>query len=490
MDSDTPSIRAPGRARRDLTSGPIMATLLAFAVPMLGSNILQSLNASINAVWVGRFLGEEALAATSNANLVLFMMTASIFGFGMAATILVGQNMGRRDVLAARRALASAIGLFAVASVAVAALGWRASPAILHLLATPPAAQPLAEAYLRVIFMAMPATFLVVLIGMGLRGAGDSVTPFLVMILQVVLDAGLNPVFILGIGPIPRFGIAGSALATAIAGYVSLIALIAIVYARDLPMRLRGAELRWLVPDMALLRFVLLKGLPMGLQMFVISAGGLALIGLVNRAGVTTTAAYGVTSQLWTYIQMPALAVSAAVSAMVAQNIGAGRWERVGAITRSGIIANLVLTIAVILLLFAVDRPTLGLFLGDDAGTIEIARHINQIGVWCFPLFGITMVLFGTVRANGAVIAPLIILVISLFPVRLGFAFAMMPHIGVDAVWWTLPLGSLTTTLMAAAFYRHGSWRRALETPRPSALELEEENACAAEPAGRRQPAL
>ena len=452
--------------------------------------MLQSLNASINAVWVGRFLGEEALAATSNANLVLFLMMASIFGFGMAATILVGQNVGRGDVTAARRALASAVGLFTVASVAVAAIGWLASPAILRLLATPPAAQPLANAYLRVIFAAMPATFLVTLIGMGLRGAGDSVTPFLVMILQVVLDAGLNPVFILGFGPIPHFGIAGSALATAIAGYASLVALIAIIYARDLPMRLRGRELRWLVPDMALLRFILVKGLPMGLQMFVISAAGLALIGLVNRAGVVTTAAYGVTAQLWTYIQMPALAVSAAVSAMAAQNIGAGKWERVGAITRSGILANLVLTGAVILLLFAVDRPLLALFLGDNVATIEIARHINQIGVWSFPLFGITMVLFGTVRANGSVIAPLLILSVAMLPVRLGFAFALMPRMGVEAVWWTMPLGAFAAMVMAAGFYRWGSWRKHLIDPRPSALELEEEAACDAEPGRRHQPAF
>jgi putative MATE family efflux protein len=490
METDAPSTPARTPGRRDLTSGPIMATLLAFAMPTLGSNVLQSLNASINAVWVGRFLGEEALAATSNANLVLFLLTASVFGFGMAATILVGQNMGRGDVAAARRALASAIGLFTVASIAVAVVGWLAAPAILHALATPPAAQPLAEAYLRVIFAAMPPTFLVVLIGMGLRGAGDAMTPFVVMILQVVLDAGLNPVFILGIGPIPHLGIAGSALATAIAGYISLIALIGIVYARDLPMRLRGTELRWLIPDRTLLRFILVKGLPMGLQMFVISSAGLALIGLVNRAGVVTTAAYGVTAQLWTYIQMPALAVSAAVSAMAAQNIGAGRWDRVGAITRSGIVANLAMTLGLILLLFAVDRPLLSLFLGQNAGTIEIARHINSVAVWSFPLFGITMVLFGTVRANGSVIAPLVILAISMFPVRLGFAFAIMPRIGVEAVWWSLPLGSFATMLMAAIFYRYGSWRRQLAAPRPSALELADESACDAAPAGRRQPAI
>lgn len=78
------------QAKSDLTTGPIGRTLLAFALPTLGSNVLQSLNGSINAVWVGRFLGEDALAATSNANIIMFLMFGAVFGFGMAATILVG----------------------------------------------------------------------------------------------------------------------------------------------------------------------------------------------------------------------------------------------------------------------------------------------------------------------------------------------------------------------------------------------------------------
>jgi Na+-driven multidrug efflux pump len=90
--------------RRDLTQGPIGRTLMLFALPTLGSNILQSLNGSINTIWVGRFLGESALAATSNANIIMFLTFGAVFGFGMAATVLIGQAIGRRDVDAARRA--------------------------------------------------------------------------------------------------------------------------------------------------------------------------------------------------------------------------------------------------------------------------------------------------------------------------------------------------------------------------------------------------
>lgn len=462
MDAESPVPPASKAAHggRDLTSGPIARTLLIFALPTLGSNILQSLNGSINSIWVGRFLGEDALAATSNANLVMFLMLAAVFGFGIAATILVGQNMGRGDIEGVRRAMGTAVGSFVVASILVSIAGYFLSPAILHLLATPPDSVPLAEAYLRVIFVALPAVFVMTVITMGMRGAGDAMTPFIIMILNVILDSGLNPVFIRGLFGAPRLGIAGSATATAIAAYVSLVALIALIYARDLTVRLRGAELRWLIPDRALLKVIIVKGIPMGLQMFVVSFAGLAMMGLVNHAGVDVVAAYGVTLQLWTYIQMPALAIGAAVSAMAAQNVGARLWDRVDAVTKSAIVVNIAITAALIVLVTLVDRPVLALFLGGGSPALPIARHIHLVASWSFLMFGVTMVIFGTVRANGAVVAPLVILAIAMFPVRLGLVFALRPFIGIEAYWWTMPLSSLASMLMAIAYYRAGGWRK------------------------------
>src|SRR5712671_1490368 len=118
--------------QRDLTAGPIGRTLLAFAVPTLISSILQSLNGSINAVWVGRFLGERALAATSNANMVMFLLMAFVFGFGMAATILIGQAFGRRDLDGARRVVGTTVGGFLPFAAAIAIVGWIGAPALLH----------------------------------------------------------------------------------------------------------------------------------------------------------------------------------------------------------------------------------------------------------------------------------------------------------------------------------------------------------------------
>ncbi|HEX8225693.1 MAG TPA: MATE family efflux transporter [Allosphingosinicella sp.] len=479
----------PARAgQRDLTQGPIGRTLLAFALPTLGSSILQSLNGSINAIWVGRFLGEDALAATSNANIIMFLLMAFIFGFGMASTILIGQAFGRRDLDSARRVLGTATGAAVAVSIGIAVAGWIFAPQLLRLLATPGGAFPLALDYLRVIFIAIPGSLIMVMLMMALRGGGDALTPLWFMIVAVVLDSALNPVFILGLGPVPRMGIAGSATATVIANYASLFGLLAYVYARDLPLRLRGRELAYLKPDPALLRTIVRKGLPMGLQMIVISASALALIGLVNREGVETAAAFGVAMQLWTYLQMPAMALGAAVSAMVAQNIGAGRWDRVGAITRSGVTFALLITLGLVVLLAVADRPALALFLGGDSPALPIARHIQILATWSFLLFGVTLVLFGTVRANGAVIGPLIILFVGLVPIRLGFALGAYPWLGADALWLSFPVSSFANMIMAIGFYRHGGWRKARMAPPPDPAECVEEAQAATEPAARLTP--
>jgi putative MATE family efflux protein len=476
-----------GPGRRDLTAGSIPKTLLAFALPTLASSILQSLNGSINAIWVGRFLGENALAATSNANIVMFLLMAFVFGFGMASTILIGQAFGRHDIDGARRVIGTASGSFFVISFAIGLAGWVGAPGLLHLLGTPAGAYGFALSYLRVIFIAMPPIMILIMLMMALRGSGDALTPLWFMILAVLLDSGLNPVFILGLGPAPRLGIAGSATATVIANYSALVGLLLYIYLRDLPLRLRGAEWRYLRPDPALLRTIVVKGMPMGLQMIVISSSALALIGLVNREGVDTTAAFGVAMQLWTYLQMPAMALGAAVSAMVAQNIGAGRWDRVSAITGSGILFALLITGMLVVLLAVADRPALALFLGGHSPALPIARHIQLLATWSFLLFGVTLVLFGTVRANGSVVGPLVILTIGLYPVRLGFAFGFYHWLKADALWLSFPVSSFSNMALALAFYLKGGWRKS-RMQAPGTDECIEEAVADAEPGGRLNP--
>ncbi|MCW2381036.1 MULTISPECIES: MATE family efflux transporter [unclassified Sphingobium] len=449
------------RGGRDLTSGPIFGTLVLFTLPTLASNILHTLNGSINSIWVAHFLGEAALAATANANIIMFLMFSLIFGFGMAANVVVGQAFGRGDLRAARHAFGSAIGFCLGMAFVIAIGGFLWSDRILAMLSTPPEVFRLARAYLHFVFLGLPGAMMFVMLMMGLRGSGDSMTPLWFMILTVLLDILLNPVFILGLGPAPEMGIAGSAFATAVANYGGLSAMIAYIYWRDLPLRLRGAEWGYLKPDWALLRIVAGRGVPMGLQMVIFSLSTLVVIGFVNREGTTTVAAFAAAQQLWNYIQMPAMAVGGAVSAIAAQNIGAGKWDRVERTTLVAVGVNLAMTGSLIMLVMLFTRPILALFLEGGGNAIEIGRHMMNIVNWSFLLFSVTTVMFGTMRANGVVLAPLFILTFSLFLVRIGFYFASYPYLGADGLWWSFNASAAVSLMLGWAYYRWARWREA-----------------------------
>jgi putative MATE family efflux protein len=479
---------AAANADTRLIEGPVGRALFVFAMPTLASNVLQSLNGSINAFWIGRLLGARALASTTNTNIIMFVLSSLVFGIGMAATVMIAQRMGAKDADGARRVMGSAIGVSLAASCVVFLAGWLCAPWLLRALDTPAEAYPLALSYLRIIFVAMPWILTSTMVITGLRGAGDAATPFKLMAVNVVLDAGLNPLLIRGIGPIPAMGIAGSATATAIAAAISLGLLIAEIYRRDLPLRLRGRELAYLLPSAPQVRLLVAKGMPMGLQMVVTSAAGLIMLGLVNREGLLTVAAYGACQQLWIYVQMPSMAIGAAVSAMAAQNVGAGRWARVERINGAGLVCNGLFTGGSILLLLLLSGPTLGLFLPHDAAAIAIGAHVQMIVSWSFLFYGLSMVLFSTMRATGVVMLPLLIMFVALFPIRFGFYFAAYGAIGAEALWLSFPIGSLAALAMAAWLYARGGWRRGALMPVIDAETLIEQANASAEPAGRNAP--
>jgi putative MATE family efflux protein len=293
----------------------------------------------------------------------------------------------------------------------------------------------------------------------ALRGVGDAVTPLWATVLNLVLSLVLNPVFILGWGPVPRLGLPGAAWAGVLTNVICLIFMIWRTYLLDLPIRLRGPELRLLRPDWTHLKPVLVIGVPMGLSMVVMSASAFVMTGLINREGVDTIAAYNAATQLWSYIQMPAFAVGSAVSAMAAQNIGAGRWDRIGAITRTGVMVNVVMTGVLLVAMLLASHFLLGLFLPHGSKAIAIGDHINWLISWTFIPMGISMVLTSMVRANGAVVVPFAILFISVIAVRMSLGFGLYPRFGSDAIWWSFMASSAASVLMAAAYYWHGGWR-------------------------------
>ena len=450
-----------GRGGPDLTVGPIGKTLILFSLPVLGSNILQSLNGSANAVWVSHVLGEAALTATSNSNQVFFLMLGAVFGVSMAANIMIGQAVGAKDEALAKKVVGTCTTFFIVLSLAVGVAGGILTPHILDAMRTPAESRGDAIAYLRVIFAAMPFMYFFSFVMMAQRGTGDSKTPFYFALVQVGLDITLNPLLIMGIGPFPRLGIAGSATSTLIAQTFTLAVMLAHLYRQRSILVIRPSEWRLLVPDFQIIRSLVTKGLPMGFQMIVISLAAVTMMSFVNRYGVHTSAAYGAATQLWTYVQMPAMALGASVSSMAAQNVGAGKIDRVERVAMIGAGYAILFTGVPILIIYLADPWVLQAFLPSTSPSLPIAVHLNSIVLWTFIPFGVAFIFSGIVRATGAVWPPLLAMIVSLWVVRVPLAKLMEPHLGADAIWISFPLGSTTTLILAGAYYRWGGWRKA-----------------------------
>ena len=423
----------------------------------MAGNIAQSLTFR-QRVWVV-LLGEAALTHRQCNNVMFFLLVR--FGIGMAASILIAQAMGAKDIGQARKVMGTSATFFIGLSVVIAVVGWLVARPILHAMGTPPASLPYAEAYLRVIFLAMPLLYAFAFFSAALRGAGDSRTPFRFLVMSVLLDIVFNPVLIFGLGPFPKLGIAGAAWATLLSQALSLVAMLWYLRNKRHVLWLGRKDARLLKVDTTILRALVVKGIPMGLQMVLISLAMIAMMTLVNHKGTATTAAYGAAMQLWTYLQMPAMAIGAACSSIAAQNVGAHQWDRVEATARSGVLFNFLLTGALIVPLILLDRWTLALFLPEGSASLEIARHLNHIAAWSFLFFGVTFVISGVVRATGAVLPPLLILGFSLWGIRVPFANLMQPVIGIDALWWSFPASALCAMFLSIAYYQWGGWRRA-----------------------------
>jgi putative MATE family efflux protein len=305
-----------------------------------------------------------------------------------------------------------------------------------------------------------------------LRGAGDAKTPLYFMVMSVALDIVLNPVFIFGVGPLPKLGITGSALATLIAQGSTFIALVVYLYRRKHPLVLHSGEQRLLKVDWTIAGALIRKGIPMGLQIFVISFSAVLMVTLVNRLGVDSAAAYGAAIQVWNYVQMPAFAVGMAVSAMAAQNVGAGQWDRVRKTARVGVTYSLLLTATFLALIEIFSRPALGLFLPAETSALAIAEHLNRISAWSFLFFCVSMTLFGVVRATGAVMPPLIILSVTMLLIRYPVARVFMDD-WPDAIWWSFPLSSAIAAALAISYYRWGGWRHAQMLSKPLSAPAE-----------------
>lgn len=432
---------------------PLWRIMVVFLVPLMLSNVLQTASQTFGAIFLGRMLGTQALAAVSCVFPVFFFLISFLFGIGSGATVLIGQAYGAKDEALVKRIAGTVLSATLLLAFIVAIVGTMFAPHMLKLLGTPDAILGRADLYARWIFLTAPVIFPYVVYTMFLRGVGDSQTPFYFLIISSILSISLTPAFIAGFGGLPKLDVAALAASAFIAQGVAFAALLIYLRARKNWLQFDSGMLRGMIIDPALLLKVIRIGIPAGLQMVMVSLAEIAVISFVNRYGATATAAYGAVNQVASYVQFPAMSIGIASSIFGAQCIGARREDKLGAVVHSGAGLNYIVGAVLIALCYIFSYQILGWFLVEP-GTLEIAHQLLMITLWGYVLFGNSAVLSGLMRSSGDVIVPTAISIFGVWGVEVPAAFILMQHYGLDGVWMGYPIAFAVTLALQFSYYK------------------------------------
>ena len=426
---------------------------LAFLVPMIFSNILQALSGTVNNIYLGQMLGVGAMASVSAFFPVLFFLIAFMIGLGSGAAVLIGQAWGAKELDRVKAIAGTTLMVGLGAGLVVAVFGGAFTGPMLRALGTPADILPGATAYARIMLIAAPGIFLFLLVTSMLRGVGDTKTPLKTLLISTAIGLLVTPALIQGWGGLPRMGVASGAYA-AVASYVVALGWTAWYLLRKNHALAPDAALRkHLRIDRTILAKVLRIGLPTAVSMITISLSEIAVLFLVNRHGSQATAAYGAVNQIVSYVQFPAISIAITASILGAQAIGAGRGQALGKIARTGILMNLVLTGALVLLGYLFSRSIVGLFITDVA-VVDMAQTLLHIMLWSSIIMGMSMVLSGIMRASGTVLVPTVITVAAIALVQVPVAWVLNNRYGLNGIWAAYPVAFLAMLAMQTAYYR------------------------------------
>lgn len=427
-------------------------TFLLFLAPMLLSNILQSLFGTINGVYLGQMIGVDALAAASVFFPVMFFFISFVIGLSAGASVMIGQAWGAREPERVKAVAGTTMTVTLLLALAIAIFGGLFTRPLLIALATPSDVLDVAVSYARIMMICMPVTFAFLLLAAMMRGVGDTMTPLLALAVSTIVGLVVTPALIRGWFGLPMIGVASAAVASAVSGVVTLLWLHVYMLRRRHPLAFDTAFLRAMRPNPALLRIVLRLGIPTAIGMVVVSLAELVLLGLVNSFGSSATAAYGAVNQVISYVQFPAISIAISVSIFGAQAIGRGDSGRIGAIVRTGLEMNLVLTGGLVVLGYLFAHPLMGFFIVDSA-VLALAEGLLHIVLWSIVLFGMATVFSGAMRAGGTVWMPLLISILAITLVEVPVAILLSRTIGIQGVWIAYPVTFATMFVLQMAYY-------------------------------------
>ncbi|WP_017729016.1 MATE family efflux transporter [Halalkalibacterium ligniniphilum] len=433
----------------DFTEGSISKKMILFSWPIFLSNLLQTSFQFIDSLWVGNLLGANALGAVALSSTVVFTVLSFIIGLNGATLTVLSQRRGAKDEAGLKESLNAFVFVLGSLALLLGLVGFFFSGAILRFMGTPEEMLPVAQSYLQINFIGILFLFGYNFIGTVLRALGDSKTPIRFILMAVILNALLDPLFIAGF----NMGVEGAAYATVLSqGAAFLYGLVYSIKKVGVPFQAPY------LPERKYFLVLFKMGLPAGLSMMAISAGMMAIMTVVTSFGEEAVAGYGAAQRLDNLIMLPALTLGSAVNSIAGQNIGARLWERVTETAKQATLLIVGVSLTISTVMFIGAEFFIRLFVQDPA-TIEFGTMYVRTIAFFYPFLGINFVLNGIVRAAGAMVQVLTLNIISFWALRFPLAYFCSQWLGEQGIALGIGLSFVVSSIVATGYYFLGNWR-------------------------------
>ena len=430
-----------------------MKALLIFAFPMIVGNLFQQFYTMVDSVVVGRFVGENALAAVGASYSLTNVFISIAIGGGVGASVLTSRFFGSREYQKMKMSVSTALLSFLAVSLTLGCVGLLSGREIMILLNTPDNILPQATEYLNIYFLGLPFLFMYNVLASMFNALGRSRIPLYLLIFSSVFNIVLDLILVCQF----HMGVAGVAWATLIAQGISAVLAFFLFlkemrnYPTDGKMTLfSGGEF------LEMCRIAL----PSILQQSTVSIGMMLVQSVVNSFGASVLAGYSAGMRIESICIVPMAAMGNVISSYTAQNLGAGRKDRVveGYHTGYRIVFAFAVILCVILELFY--QPLIELFLGDEGTGMAVSTGVSYLRFigWFFVLIGLKMITDGLLRGAGDMKMFTVANLVNL-SIRVVLAVTLAPRIGIEMVWYAVPIGWLANYLISFAEYRTGKWK-------------------------------
>lgn len=434
---------------RDLTKGPVIKSMLFFALPMILGNLLQQCYNIVDTLIVGQVLGRNALGAVGSSFTLMTFITSIILGLSMGSGILFSMDFGKGDEKSLRENLCASFFFIAIITVILNILSFVLLDELYTFLRVPEEVWPDMRAYLYVIFRGIPAVFLYNYFSSFLRAIGNSVVPLTFLGIAAVLNIALDLWFVIGL----KRGVAGAAEATVISQYISGVG-IALYTLYKFP-KVRSIWKLSLLKRERIRKIISFSTLTC-VQQSVMNLGILMVQGLVNSFGPVIMAAFAAAVKIDAFAYMPVQDFGNAFSTFIAQNYGAGEKERIACGFKSAFKISMIFCLFVSLIVFIFAKQLMMIFINakETEVIMEGVRYLRIEGAFYCGI-GLLFLLYGLYRGLGRPGMSVVLTVLSLGTrVALAYILSPIPFWGVKGIWWAVPIGWAIADIFGLIFYK------------------------------------